>query len=157
MSRRCSKKQTRETNESTGVQGASSSTWDAGEMLNLLMRSHGFAEVSQEVVGVAEVTVGSPLSGAVSQLLHNTQICPANTQTGQTPLCLRKDWEESRRPLTRSTRLPSWGPPWPPLGNLQVRRRSSRCFCLWRGTRYQSCTALVPDPPGTNPGRKRCC
>lgn len=48
-------------------------------MLNLLMRSYGFAKVSQEVVGVAEVTVGSALSGAVSELLHDTQICPVNT------------------------------------------------------------------------------
>lgn len=50
-----------------------------GEMLDLLMRRYGFAKVSQEVVRVAEVTVGSPLSGAVSQLLHYTQICPVNT------------------------------------------------------------------------------
>lgn len=39
-------------------------------MLNLLMRSYCFAKVSQQVVGVAEVPVGPPLSGAVSQLLH---------------------------------------------------------------------------------------
>lgn len=50
-------------------------------MLYLLMRSYSFAKVPQEVVGVAEVTVGSPLSGAVSELLHDTQICPVNTNT----------------------------------------------------------------------------
>lgn len=48
-------------------------------MLYLLVRSYSFAKVSQEVVGVAEVTVGSPLSSAVSQLLHDTQVCPVNT------------------------------------------------------------------------------
>lgn len=61
--------------------GAFISIPGVGEMLHLLMGSHGFAKVSQEVVGVAEVTVGSPLSGAVSELLHYTQICPVNTKT----------------------------------------------------------------------------
>lgn len=68
----------------------------------LLVRSHGFAEVSQEVVCVAEVTVGSPLSGAVPQLLHDTQICPADTNDGQTLLRLEKHSRET--PLRRAGR-----------------------------------------------------
>lgn len=79
----------------------------------LLVRSHGFAEVSQEVVCVAEVTVGSPLSGAVSQLLHDTQICPADTINGRTLLRFENTHRKPAapcRPLTRSTQLPSLVP-----------------------------------------------
>lgn len=79
-------------------------------MLYLLMRSYGFAKVSQEVVGVAEVTVGSPLSGAVSELLHYAQISPVNTKTVKRA-ALQKQPEAHVRPLTRSTRLPSSAPP----------------------------------------------
>lgn len=46
-------------------------------MPHLLVRSHGFAKVSQQVVRVAEVSVGPPLSGTVAELLHYTQIRPA--------------------------------------------------------------------------------
>lgn len=57
--------------------------------------------------------------------------------------------------LTHSTLLPSSVLSWPPRGNLQAQLRSSRYFSLWHGTRSQSYTELVPDPPDTNP-RKTC-
>lgn len=73
------------------------------------MRSYGFAKVSQEVVGVAEVTVGSPLSGAVSELLHYTQIRPVcEYKCGQT--LTQRETRRAVPPLTRSTRLPSVAP-----------------------------------------------
>lgn len=69
MSRRCTK-------ERTGVvivvsQYVSTSFGDAAD---LLVRSHGFAEVSQQVVGVAQVAVGPTLSGAIAELLHDGQV-----------------------------------------------------------------------------------
>lgn len=75
--------------------GAFISLPGAGEMLHLLMGSHGSAKVSQEVVGVAEVTVGSSLSGAVSELLHYTQIGPANTKTVKRCCCA---WRTAGKP-----------------------------------------------------------
>lgn len=49
--------------------------------------------------------------------------------------------------LTHSTQQLSSKPSWPLLGNLQALLRSSRYFCLWHGTRSQSYTELLPDPP----------
>lgn len=45
---------------------------------HLLVRSYSFAKVSQQVVCVAEVAIGSTLSGAIPELLHYCQVCPEN-------------------------------------------------------------------------------
>lgn len=43
---------------------------------HLVVRSYSFVEVSQQVVCVAQVAVGSTLSSAISKLLHYGQVCP---------------------------------------------------------------------------------
>lgn len=48
---------------------------------HLLVRSYSPAKVSQQVVCVAEVPVGSTLSGAISELLHYRQVRPEITVT----------------------------------------------------------------------------
>lgn len=45
---------------------------------HLIVRSHGFAKVSQQVVGVAQVAVGPTLSGAIAELLHDGQVRPGD-------------------------------------------------------------------------------
>lgn len=49
-----------------------------GGAADLLVRRHGFAKVSQQVVGVAQVAVGPTLSGAVAELLHDGQVRPGD-------------------------------------------------------------------------------
>lgn len=49
-----------------------------GGAADLLVRGHGFAKVSQQVVGVAQVAVGPTLSGAVAELLHDGQVRPGD-------------------------------------------------------------------------------
>lgn len=43
---------------------------------HLLVRSYSFLEVSQQIVCVAQVAVGSTLSSTISELLHYGQVCP---------------------------------------------------------------------------------
>lgn len=51
---------------------------NCGGAADLLVRRHGFAKVSQQVVGVAQVAVGPTLSGAIAELLHDGQVRPGD-------------------------------------------------------------------------------
>lgn len=122
---------------------------------HLLVRSYSPAKVSQQVVCVAEVPVGSTLSGAISELLHYRQVRPEITVTVSLIRHRHIHIHQDRtvQSLTHSTRLPSSEPSSPPLGNLRAQLHSSRYFCLWHGTHSRSYTELAPDPPDTSTGR----
>lgn len=67
-----------------------------GRAADLLVRSHGFAKVSQQVVGVAQVAVRPTLSGAIAELLHDGQVRPGDDgQEFQTTLTSKKDFYDS--------------------------------------------------------------
>lgn len=73
MSRRCAKEQTR-----LIVVPQYGANTTSGAAADLLVRSHGFAKVSQQVVRVAQVAVGPTLSGAIAELLHDGQVRPGD-------------------------------------------------------------------------------
>lgn len=52
-------------------------------MSHLTVELDSFDKVSQQVVGVAQVPVGPPLSSSVSEFFHQTQVHPTDKSTHQ--------------------------------------------------------------------------
>lgn len=47
--------------------------------VHLTMKLDRFQKVSQEIVGVSQVPIGSPLSGAIPEFFDQTQVHPIDT------------------------------------------------------------------------------
>lgn len=55
------------------------------------MKLDCFQKVSQEIVGVSQVPIGSPLSGAIPKFFDQTQVHPTDTSKMQLTSTFRND------------------------------------------------------------------
>lgn len=59
--------------------------------VHLTMKLDCFQKVSQEIVGVSQVPVGSPLSSAIPEFFHQTQVHPTDIRKMQLTSSFQND------------------------------------------------------------------